>query len=215
MSELSRFGCYHVPYGRFGAMIPAGYMLKNVRARPSWIKADNVIDIFSVSPCISKDFADYIDYWRHNGFWLFNSPSVIEEIVVQEGINPADLRLFYYEVYEQQLDDDAMRWSSFDPEPSFTTNVEKPANAHLEGFDVVSFSSGTSQECSPLSCNALAEELSVNAHCLFETFEEAKDALEAGKFNNSEPGPFRIFSVYSVWRLNPNSVDDLANRTNH
>jgi len=106
--------------------------------------------------------------------------------------------LFYYEVFERQFAEDEMRWSSFAPEASFVTDVEKPGTARLEGFDVVSFSAGAAPECSPLSCNYLANELPVNAHCLFETLQEAKDALEAGKFNQAEPGPFRIFAVYSV-----------------
>ncbi len=179
-------------------MIPAGYMLKRVSPRPSWIKSAHVIDLFSVSSCISEDFADLIEYWRHNGFWLFNKPSDMDEIVAREVLSPDDLKLFYYEVYERQFDEVAMHWSSFSPDASFMTNVEKPRTARLVGFDVVSFTAGASPDCSPLSCNALADELPVNAHCLFETFQEAKEALELGKFNNSEPGPFRIFSVYSV-----------------
>jgi len=68
------------------------------------------------------------------------------------------------------------------------------------GFDVVSFSQQNSPECSPLSCNALAQSTPVNRHCLLATFEDAVTALEAGRFDNSEPGPFRIFAVYSVPR---------------
>lgn len=179
-------------------MIPAGYMLKIVLVRPSSIKTDRVTDIFAVSPCCSRNFTDYISYWQHNGFWLFNKPSDMDDIVARKNISRDGLKLFYYEVYERQFDEVDMRWSSFTPEASFVTNVKKPRNARLEGFDVVSFAVGTNPDCSPLSCNALADELPVNAHCLFETFQEAKDALEAGKFNHSEPGPFRIFSVYSV-----------------
>ena len=179
-------------------MIPVGYMLKRVLARPSWIKTDSVADIFAVSPCCSENFTDYFSYWRHNGFWLFNKPSDMDYIVAREGISRDGLKLFYYEVYERQFDEDEIRWSNFAPDASFVTNAEKPRTARLEGFDVVSFASGTSPACSPLSCNSLADELPVNPHCLFETFQEARDALDAGRFNNSEPGPFRIFSVYSV-----------------
>ena len=178
-------------------MIPARYMLKTILPNPSWINDLGVIDIFAVSPCMSKHFADYIQYWRHNGYWLFNKPSDMDEIVSREGKNRADLKLFYYEVYERQFNEHNMRWSGFEPE-SFVTNVEKPANARLEGFDVVTFEAASTPVHSPLSCNGLGDVLPVNARCLFETFEEAKSALEAGKFNNSEPGPFRIFSVYSV-----------------
>jgi hypothetical protein len=56
----------------------------------------------------------------------------------------------------------------------------------------------TSPECSPLSCNSLATGIVVNRHCLFDSFEQAVRALEAGAFDNSEPGPFRIFAVYKI-----------------
>ncbi len=93
---------------------------------------------------------------------------------------------------------DGESWHQFPVEDSFPTNVVSPAVKKLEGFDVVTFSVGTSPECSPLSCSALAEGLRTNEHCLFSSFEEAKTALEKGMFDNAEPGPYRIFSVYSV-----------------
>lgn len=179
-------------------MAPAGYMLKHIVPCPSWIKAAGVADIVAVSGCVSKDFADYIDHWRHNGYWLFNRPSDMDAITVREGLNRSDLTLFYYEVYEREFDDSEKQWLEFAPEASFVTMVEKPAKARLEGFDVVSFSTGQAPECSPLSCNALADTIDVNEHCLFATLEDAKAALESGKFDNSEPGPFRIFAVYRV-----------------
>ncbi len=49
-------------------MIPAGYMAKRVSSKPDWLNAAQVIDIYSVSSCVSPDFADYINYWMHNGF---------------------------------------------------------------------------------------------------------------------------------------------------
>jgi len=166
--------------------------------RPSWLKKAGVTDIFSVSPCLSKDFADYVSHWKQNGHWLFNKPSDMDEIATREGVDRSALRLFYYEIYEEEFDEGEKRWSSFLPEPSLATNVEKPARAHLEGFDVVTSSTGEAPECSPLSCNSLADEVEVTEHCLFASFDEAKGALEGGRFDNSEPGPFRIFAVYSV-----------------
>jgi hypothetical protein len=47
---------------------------------------------------------------------------------------------------------------------------------------------------SPLSCNSLAKDLSTNAHCLFTTAEEAAMHLENGDFEESEPGPYRIYA---------------------
>ena len=57
-------------------MFPAGYMAKRVAARPDWLPAARVSSIYSVSGCISKDFTDYIKFWKHNGYWLFDSPDL-------------------------------------------------------------------------------------------------------------------------------------------
>ncbi len=178
-------------------MIPIGYLYKKVAASPDWLAAKGIVDIYSLSSCISEDFADYINYWKHNGYWLFNSPKDIEDIAKQESIDLSGMTLFYYEVYEYEFDEDSGEWSVFTPEPSFATDVQIPEDNRLEGFDVVTFTAHTSPECSPLSCNALARKISVNHHCLFNLFADAKDALEGGRFNNSEPGPYRIVAVYT------------------
>lgn len=179
-------------------MIPAGYMYKKVVSRPEWLRADSVRDVYSLSACVSEYFADYIPYWKHNGYWLFNSPAVMEEIAGENHLDLTGKTLFYYEVFEEEYDEETKAWSSFQPEASFAIDVQRPEAVRLEGYDVVTFSAGSCPECSPLSCNGLAREMGVNAHCLFETFDEAKHALETGAFDNSEPGPFRIFAIYSV-----------------
>jgi len=177
-------------------MIEAGYLFKRLARRTEWIRNASVKDIHSVSSCLSRSFADYIDYWKHNGWWLFDSPSDMDDIIQREGVDQSALTLFYYEIFEQEYDEDGKYWSAIEPETSFVTAVEKPVNAKLSGYDVVSFSAGSSPECSPLSCNSLCEEIVVNEHCLIDSLEKAKAALEHGKFDNSEPGPFRIFAVF-------------------
>lgn len=177
-------------------MIPAGYMAKRVSEKPDWLKTARVVDIYSVSGCVSKAFADYIKFWKHNAYWLFDSPEIIRSVAREHSIELEGTSLFYYEVYEKEFDGENCR--PYEIENSFPTNVVVPAWKQLEGFDVVTFSVGTSPECSPLSCNGLAEELHTNGHCLFFSFEEAESSVSSGTFNNSEPGPYRIFSVYSV-----------------
>ena len=125
-------------------------MAKRVTKRPEWIKASRVFDIYSVSGCISKDFADYINFWKHNGFWFFNSPVVIRNIAQEHSVELQGTSLFYYESHEMEFDGE--RWNPYGPEPSFQTCVIVPATKQLEGFDVVTFSCRTSPECSPLSC---------------------------------------------------------------
>ncbi|HSZ62467.1 MAG TPA: hypothetical protein VK828_11750 [Terriglobales bacterium] len=177
-------------------MIPVGYIAKHVYLRPDWLQAPHVVDILSVSGCISEVFADYIDYWKHNGYWLFDSPEIIKAIAKENSIQLDGTSLFYYEAYEMEFDGD--NWHPFVPDPSFTTNVVSPSRKQLQGFDVVNFTARTTPECSPLSCNNLAKEIPTNAHCLFASFDEAEKSVGSGAFNESEPGPYRILSVNSV-----------------
>jgi hypothetical protein len=177
-------------------MIPAGYLAKRVSIKPDWLRAQHLTDIYSVSGCVSQEFADYVDFWKHNGFWLFDSPEAIQNVAQENSIHLAGTTLFYYEVYEREFDGNA--WQPYAPDPSFKTNVVVPMDKHLEGFDVVTFSCRNLPECSPLSCNHLAEKLPTNPHCLFNSFREAETYVTNRTFNDSEPGPYRIFSVSSV-----------------
>lgn len=178
-------------------MIAAGYMAKIVAPKPDWIKTKAATEIYSVSNCISKDFCDYIKHWKHNGYWLFNSPDVIAEVAKTDSIDLSIQKILYYELYEKQFDEKKQLWLPFEAEASLVTNVLIPASRQLLGFDVVSFNVQTSPECSPLSCNNLAESIDVNLHCLLNSIDDAKMLLERGAFDESEPGPFRIFAVYS------------------
>ena len=181
-------------------MIPVGYMAKRVCTKPVWLEAGQVVDIYSISNCISEAFADYIDYWKHNGYWFFDSPEIIKNLAKENSIPLEGTSLFYYEVHETEFDRE--RWHPFAPEPSFPTDVVTPARKRLEGFDVVTFYARSSPECSPLSCNSLAKAVRTNDHCLFASFEEAETNIKNGAFIRCEPGPYRIFSVYSVdWPL--------------
>lgn len=183
-------------------MIPVGYMLKRIPLRPEWLQAQNVVDIFSVAGCTTNNFADYIPFWRHNGYWLFNSPSDIEEVAQENSIDIEGTTLFYYEAYGLQfdfVDDDKGAWTAFHCVPDWKTDVVIPRERTLAGFDVVEFVCGNSPEDSLASCcNTIASVCTLNAHCLFDTFEEAKKALESGLFHDQEPGPYRIFAVYVV-----------------
>lgn len=185
--------------GLTGRMIPVGYMFKTVSQRPDWLKSRaSVPDIYSVSGCVSKNFTDYIKYWKHNGWWLFDSPAVMEEIARAERLDLSRMTLFFYEAFDRQFDEDTGEWSTYGPELSFSTEIELPQSTRLKGYDVTTFSAGTNPECSPLSCNSVAESVTVNRHCLFNTFGDAKAAIEGGIFNDSESGPMRILAVYTL-----------------
>jgi hypothetical protein len=176
-------------------MLPAGYMAKRVAARPDWLRAPAVTRVHSLSGCVSQDFADYVGFWKHNGYWLFDSPQAIVEVARENQIALTGTELFYYEVHEQQFDGTA--WTPVAPE-SWETRVIVPSGTVLHGFDVATFNAGSRAECSPLSCNGLAADVATNEYCLLDSLEAARTVLQNGTFEHAEPGPYRIFAVYSV-----------------
>lgn len=154
-------------------MIPVGYMAKRIAPKPDWLKSERVKDIYSVSSCTSEDFCDYINYCKHNGYWLFDSPEMIRDVAKENDIDLNGTEIFYYEVYELQSYEDEPIWEEFLPESSFQTKIVPPDSKQLMGYDIVSFAAGNVPECSYLSCNHMAEEIEVNEHCLIGTFERA------------------------------------------
>lgn len=113
-------------------MMPVGYMAKQVSAKPDWLKAPQVKDIYSVSNCVSEDFADYVSWWRHNGYWLFDTPEVIRAAAKENSIQVQATSLFYYEAYEVEFD--GKRWRTYGPEPEPETNVVPPRKKGLEAL---------------------------------------------------------------------------------
>lgn len=189
-------------------MIKLGYLAKQVATTPAGFAAPDVVDIYSVSACISADFADYICYWQHNGFWVFDSPALIQRVAALAGTSVDRCRLFYYEAYPLQYLPLQWAWQRFAPEQALPLNVVPAHNPSLEGYDIVSYSAGSSAECSPLSCNQMAKTIRPNAHCLLPALDDAIRLLEDGELENCEPGPYRIIAVHSLqWPLSDAGVD--------
>jgi hypothetical protein len=76
------------------------------------------------------------------------------------------------------------------------------------GWDVVSRSTGGHFECSPLSCNLIAEEVATNRYCLFSELESALDFALTADARGCEPGPYHIVEVW----LERAEVGDRARR---
>lgn len=127
-------------------MTPAGYMAKRVE-KSKGFEIEGVTDVYSVGACVNDDFADYIEFWKHNKFWLFDSPSVIESVARENAIDLKGTALFYYEAHEREFDGET--WKSYKTEESFPTNVNPPITKSLEGYDVVTFYCGSAPEHSP------------------------------------------------------------------
>jgi hypothetical protein len=188
-------------------MIPAGYLLKRVVPPPEFLSDARVSEVCSVSDCVNDDVIDVQAAWRHNGFGVANDPSVLWSMAADAAADAGGVTLFYYEAYEREIESDGWtvepdEWRPLSTVPSEgePTAVKPPTQtlqARLIGFDVVVF--GDFLEHSPLSCNHIAGSVPVNSHCLFDTLEAAKAAIDGGMFGGGcEEGIYRIFSVSVV-----------------
>ena len=179
-------------------MVPAGYMAKVIEKRPDWLKVPGVKSIYSVSGCISKNFADYTNFWKHNKYWFFDSAEVIKKVSKENNIDLSNAEFLYYEIYEKEFNEDSEAWIDFKGEDSFGYNVKAPNKKKLLGYDIVSYTERTTPECSPLSCNSLAQKVNVNQFSLLDSFEECKKIVESPDIKTGEPGPYRILAVYKI-----------------
>jgi hypothetical protein len=186
-----------------------GYFVKPAVARSAWLKAAQVEEICTVSDCMATVTWDWINEWRHNAEWLFDTPSLAWSVVPE--LERARCRLFAYPMFP-------VRFCQGVPKPySFPERMEaetmgfapRPIDASFErlGFDLVSRTAGNEFEHSPLSCNGLAEEIPTNRCCLLDTAEEAfalAPTLDPpGKPMRGEPGPYFIVEV---WRQRLDAV---------
>jgi hypothetical protein len=165
-----------------------GYFPKRVTTRPDWLEAPHVNEIWSVSDCMSAAPEGWIDLWRHNELWLFDTVELAESVVP-----PADREAFTivaYEVWDRMIDEGRevplpKGWRPLaGPDPSFTTI----------GFDAVGREHHAFTH-SPLSCNRGASTFETNEACLFRTAEEAIAGAVAFSKGNWEPGPYWVIEV--------------------
>ncbi|MBS1955198.1 MAG: hypothetical protein JST89_13510 [Cyanobacteria bacterium SZAS-4] len=188
-------------------MIPAGYMYKQIRARPDYIKAPHVIDIYSAGECgsdvTSPNFCDYTKHFRHNGFGFFNNPEIMREVANLVNIDLTPMSLFYYEIYELECDFVSadrldVHWIPARCDVEFTVDVSPPQSKTLVGYDALLAANVSAPDCSLLSCSNLAENFEVNVHCLFDTFDMAKAAISTGVFHEKEQYPQRLVAVFTA-----------------
>ena len=70
-----------------------------------------------------------------------------------------------------------------------------PAGFESLGFDIVSKSISAYFECSPLSCNGMANEVPVNRFCLVDGLDQAVSLAERFSREEPEPGPYYVLDV--------------------
>lgn len=166
----------------------AGYFPKRILPRPDWLAAPAVREIWSVSHCMSKAPEGWIDHWKHNAQWLYDTVALAES-VVPPGERDA-FSIVGYRVAATMFDegDEVPLDEAIQPLPGPEVGFESL------GFDAVGRLQ-TTFACSPLSCNHAADKLATNEHCLFRTVQEAMPAAREFSRGGWEPGPYWIVEV--------------------
>ena len=123
-----------------------GYFPKRLTAKPDWLNAPAVREICSVSQCIAAAPDDWISHWTHNEFWVYKTR--LEATGVVPSGAQSEFRIYAYRLLPVLF----TQGTQGTLEIPVTALEPLPAAYQSLGFDVVSRSSGTTFECSPLSC---------------------------------------------------------------
>lgn len=173
-----------------------GYFPKQTLKRPDWLKAKNVEEVCSVSECTSEGPDGWIDKWKHNAMWVYDSPELALSVVPETARLEFDL--YAYGMLAVEFVEGLECPLEFPP-----INVQPlPTSFERLGYDVVSCSGGHCFDCSPLSCNHMAERVAVNCHCLVDSQDVALELAANFEAEGCEPGPYRVIEV---WRQRKDS----------
>ena len=168
-----------------------GYLPKEIVNTPEFRSGWRPTELASVSCCIARPPAGWIDRWQHNDWGFFDDPEVAWSLVPRD--DRQAFRLYAYAMYPVQIlgQGEEERLELRSPGARPLTDDFRPL-----GWDAVSRSMADFFECSPLSCNLLADDWSTNAWCLLDRLEDALALARAAEDIGAEPGPYYVFQVW-------------------
>lgn len=177
-------------------LVSAGYFPKRTLRRPDWLKAPSVDEICSVSTCMSPGPEDWVGEWKHNALGWYDSPELAWAVV--------QAHAEAFEVFAYALAPVVFAAGEQRPlaVPSLAIS-ERPSSYEAIGFDAVSRSVSDFFECSPLSCNNLAAEVTVNRYCLIDSVNDAMAAAQRFSREQPEPGDYYVIQVWRVGKGGP------------
>jgi hypothetical protein len=166
----------------------AGYFPKRIARADDRMAAAHVKEVWSVSTCLSQEPPAWIDRWRHNDLWLFDTVALAESVIPIG--KRAAFRVLGYRIWDRMFDDGHEREL-----PIVVKEAPGPEQGFTRvGFDAVSRARHSFGH-SPLSCNGAAASFPANEACLFTTVDDALAGARAFSKGDWEPGPYWIVEV--------------------
>jgi hypothetical protein len=165
-----------------------GYFPKRTTVPAGWSIASFVTELCSVSTCLTPAPKNWVEHWRYNDMGFFKTCADALLVLPPQA---SDFSLFAYRLLPLRFSKDRT-----EPFEIIAEDVESlPAGFASLGFDVVNKTLAPFFECSPLSCNGMAEEVPVNRFCLLATLDEAIAFAQRCAREEPEPGPFYVIEV--------------------
>ncbi len=163
-------------------------------------KRTGVVEVCSVSDCLSSRPPDWVQHWTHNRAWCYSTAD--QALATVPSTNGRKYDLFAYWAALRTFIDG--RWKDLGPDDLFGADLpvlpggDGPDECDILGFDVVCWGQWKDLGCSPLSCNLMARDYKVNAYCLVPELGEALRMVEAFTTEQGEPGPYLAVRVARV-----------------
>ena len=169
---------------------------------PAWFAGTAAEEVCSVSTCLASAPPGWIDHWAHNDWGFCNTIEAARSLIPRE---TADYDLYAFAVSSTRYRDGQSE--PVDVKTAFGTYTDSPSEPQplpgtffSLGFDAVSNSQSGYFECSPLSCNKMAEEIAVNRYCLLDEPEQAAEAARRFSVEHPEPGVYYVVQVFRAAR---------------
>jgi len=183
---------------------------------PNYRLPPGVTEIANVGHYTSDGPANWIDQWRHNGMWFFDSEALARKVIadaIQIDIEsdsqrdpPWRVKLSRepgcsYDFYAYRMF--PCRFVDGRQEPYDLSGLQcdpLPTDYERLGCDAVNWSGSAHLGCSPLFCNGRAGDIPVNRFCLIDEPERAlalAQIFSGSHGNGCEPGDY---FVLEVWR---------------
>lgn len=151
--------------------------------------------IYSVQSCSAENITKKYSQWNFNENGMWSNVDDIKKFANEHLIDLSEWNIHFYMCYEYQFNLLTKVWESVEFD---VVTIPQPNQIQFLGYDIVPFSTGIFPECSPIVCNGIGNLIEINSNCLIDSFDYAIEIIESNIMDGTEPGPYRIISVYSL-----------------